>query len=251
MPNKMKYSEKQLCEAVKKYAEEHKGKIKASEVALWARETLSMEEVRGYHFLRPKVVKADGKKQEEKRECTKLLEDINKRRAQLFATENNVILKAVAIDDFFSLPMSEQRKSIAAVREYVKDMTKANLRLQVENDVVRRERQAVEKRMEELYEQIEKVAKETARTMRLCKYIANRLADKNCIEICGEIGIEDGNLDLQKFEESIHDFDAVSLDFRDVLRKYSIETSREAMERILDETLFEIREFVHGGDKDC
>ncbi len=251
MPNKMKYSEMQLCEAVKKYAEGHRGKIKATEVALWARENMSMEEVQGYHFLRPKIVRTNGKKREEKRECTKLLEDINKKRTQLFATENNVILKAASIDDFFSLPMSEQRKSIVAVREHVKDMTKVNLRLQIENDVVRKERQAVEKRMENLYEQIEKVAKETAKTMRLCKYVTNRLADKSCAELCEEIGIEDGNLDLRKFEESIHDFDAVALDFRDVLRKYSIETSGESMERLLDDALLEIGEFIKGGEKDC
>ena len=54
MAKTQKYSEDQLLEAVVKFSEIEKKKIKATEIAKWCRSTMEgLEEVRDYHFTRP------------------------------------------------------------------------------------------------------------------------------------------------------------------------------------------------------
>ena len=54
MAKTQKYSEDQLLEAVVKFSEIEKKKIKATELARWCRDNIEgLEEVRDYHFTRP------------------------------------------------------------------------------------------------------------------------------------------------------------------------------------------------------
>ena len=54
MAKTQKYSEDRLLEAVIKFAEIEKRKIKATELAKWCRGNMEgLEEVRDYHFTRP------------------------------------------------------------------------------------------------------------------------------------------------------------------------------------------------------
>lgn len=54
MAKTQKYSEDRLLEAVVKFAEIEKRKIKATELARWCRSNMEgLEEVRDYHFTRP------------------------------------------------------------------------------------------------------------------------------------------------------------------------------------------------------
>ena len=54
MAKTQKYDEDQLLDAVVKYAEIERKKIKATELAKWCRNNIEgLEEVRDYHFTRP------------------------------------------------------------------------------------------------------------------------------------------------------------------------------------------------------
>ena len=54
MAKTQKYSEDKLLEAVVKFSEIEKKKIKATELAKWCRNNVEgLEEVRDYHFTRP------------------------------------------------------------------------------------------------------------------------------------------------------------------------------------------------------
>ena len=58
MPKHQKYSEELLLEAVVKFSEIEKNKIKATELAEWCRNNMEgLEEVRDYHFMRSVTVK--------------------------------------------------------------------------------------------------------------------------------------------------------------------------------------------------
>ena len=84
MAKTQKYSENQLLEAVIKFSEIEKKKIKATELAKWCRDNIEgLEEVRDYHFTRPVKEKDDktGKMIERPKLCTLKIEEINKSRS--------------------------------------------------------------------------------------------------------------------------------------------------------------------------
>lgn len=84
MARTQKFPEDLLLEAVVKYAEVEKGKIKATELAAWAALNIKgLEGVRDYHFMRPVRNKDSktGKQTAGKKNCTLRMEEINRARS--------------------------------------------------------------------------------------------------------------------------------------------------------------------------
>ena len=103
MGKKQKYKDDQLLEAVIKYSEIYKKKIKATELAEWCRENIEgLEEVKYYHFMRPINVRDEksGKMKQQSKLCTKKIEEINKARSLVAGVKTNLLLQSSNIDTF-------------------------------------------------------------------------------------------------------------------------------------------------------
>ena len=103
MAKTQKYSEDKLLEAVVKFSEIEKKKIKATELAKWCRNNVEgLEEVRDYHFTRPIKSKDEksGKIIERPKLCTLKIEEINNSRSLTASINKNLLLRASNIDTF-------------------------------------------------------------------------------------------------------------------------------------------------------
>ena len=93
MARTQKFPEDLLLEAVVKYAETEKGKIKATELAAWAALNIrGLEGVRDYHFMRPirEMDSRTGKQTLIKKSCTLRMEEINRARSLTESVKRNV-----------------------------------------------------------------------------------------------------------------------------------------------------------------
>lgn len=119
MAKTQKYSEDQLLEAVVKFSEIEKKKIKATELARWCRDNIEgLEEVRDYHFTRPIKEKDEktGKMVERPKRCTLKIEEINKSRSLIVSINTNLLLRASNIDTFMEQPDAAKRKMIVEIK---------------------------------------------------------------------------------------------------------------------------------------
>ena len=122
MARTQKYTEELLLEAVVKYAETERGKIKATELADWAGANITgLEGVRDYHFMRPAREKnpQTGAVIVRQKSCTVRMEEINKARSLTAQISRNALLKASTIEEFMNQPGFIQRRQIAETRETV------------------------------------------------------------------------------------------------------------------------------------
>lgn len=113
MAKTQKYSEDKLLEAVVKFSEIEKKKIKATELAKWCRDNIEgLEEVRDYHFTRSVKEKDErtGKMVERPKRCTLKIEEINKSRSLIVSINKNLLLQASNIDIFMEQPDSAKEK---------------------------------------------------------------------------------------------------------------------------------------------
>lgn len=125
MAKTQKYDDQLLTDAVIRYAEQHKGKIKCTELAVWARRNVpGLEEVRDYHFSRPETVinMRSGEKECIQKRCTAKIHELNIGRSNTAAMENNLLLCSSCLDDFFALPRHKQRQLILDTRAQMETM---------------------------------------------------------------------------------------------------------------------------------
>lgn len=125
-----------LLEAVVKYSDICKGKIKYKELAEWSAANIpGLEEVKDYMFSRP-ITETDpvtGKKKSQDRPCTIRIKEINASRTVTADIAANVLIQASNVEIFMSLPRAEQRRTILATREQVTSLTQRNIYLEREN----------------------------------------------------------------------------------------------------------------------
>lgn len=125
-----------LLEAVVKYANICKGKIKYKELAKWSVANIpGLEEVKDYMFSRP-MIETDpstGKKKSQDRPCTIRIKEINASRTVTADIAANALIQASNVEIFMSLPRAEQRRAILSTREQVTSLTKRNIYLEREN----------------------------------------------------------------------------------------------------------------------
>lgn len=136
MAKKQKIDNDLLLEAVVKYADVCKRKIKYKELAEWSAANIpGLEEVRDYMFSRP-MVETDpvtGKKKQQERPCTVRIKKINASRTVSAEISRNILIQASNAETFMSLPRAEQRRAILSTREQVSSLSKRNVYLEREN----------------------------------------------------------------------------------------------------------------------
>lgn len=206
MAKTQKYSEDKLLEAVIKFAEIEKGKIKATELAKWCRGNMEgLEEVRDYHFTRPikeKDIKT-GKMIERPKLCTVRMDEINRSRSVMAGINTNLLLGSSDIGTFMGQPIQLQRKMIADTREAMGRLLAGNQRLARENDALMIENKRLTAELAAFIEKLGLLAKTQERLEKQVVHLMKATDEASRKEMLARMGVIDGEIDLAVYTESL------------------------------------------------
>lgn len=206
MARTQKFSEDLLLEAVVKFSEIEKGKIKATELASWARSNVTgLEEVHDYHFMRPIREKdaRTGKVSIIKKSCTARIEEINKTRSLIETVNSNVLLRAASIDTFMDQPDYLQRRQIIETRATVDRALSINARISRENEALHAENNRMKAALASLADKIDFLQKEQDLLNRKVRFLMKTSDEAARKEMLGQMGITDGEVDLDVYVKSL------------------------------------------------
>ena len=223
MAKTQKYSEDKLLEAVVKFSEIEKKKIKATELAKWCRDNIEgLEEVRDYHFTRSVKEKDErtGKMVERPKRCTLKIEEINKSRSLIVSINKNLLLKASNIDIFMEQPDSAKRKMIVETRETVDKLLMRNRNITREKEVLKTENQAMKAEILKISEKVDNFQKAQDKLIRQIKYLMKATDEAARKEIVAQMGISDDSVDLDTYMNSLNQELSQIVDINRILRKY-------------------------------
>ena len=228
MAKTQKYSEDQLLEAVVKFSEIEKKKIKATELAKWCRSNMEgLEEVRDYHFTRPVKEKDEktGKMIERPKLSTVRMEEINKSRSLTVSINTNLLLRASNIDTFMEQPVSLQRKMVVETRETVDKLLTRNTNLTRENEALKAENKRLKADVLAVKDKLDSLQKTQNKLIKQVTYLMKSSDEAARKEVLSKMGIEDGSVDLDAYTKSLQqDIDTV-MDISKVLRKQIAEVN--------------------------
>lgn len=214
-----KFSDDLLLDAVTKYSESVKTKIKATELAQWARNNIKgLEDVHDYHFTRPIKNPVTGKT--EKRLCTQRIEELNVARDIRQRENTNVLLSSVNMDRFFELDERSQRKAIQETRDIVSDYKHTNNYLRQQNDYLKSFVNTINDKMESYAINIRDIKKKQTKLDKKVADVRRNIEDEQIRLQLEEIGISDGEFDLVKYNESLREGVAELFNFEAAIRQY-------------------------------
>ena len=214
MARTSKYPEDLLLEAVVKYAEIEKGKIKATELATWAASNIKgLEGVRDYHFMRPvrEVNHQTGRQEVFKKTCTLRIEELNRARSLKESVKRNVLLKSSAIETFMDQPDYVQRRQIAETRETFDQILAKNSSLIRENDSLHVTNRRLKAEVIALSEKVETLSRIQTILSRKVLFLMKATDETSRKTILAEMGIVDQGIDLDAYTQSL------SLDIRNIM----------------------------------
>lgn len=214
MARTQKFPEDLLLEAVVKYAETEKGKIKATELAAWAALNIKgLEGVRDYHFMRPVRDKdpKTGKQTAGKKACTLRMEEINRARSLTENVKRNALLKASTIEAFMEQPDYVQRRQIADTRETVDRILAKNASLTRENDSLHTTNRQLQAEVTVLSEKVAVLSRTQTILSRKVLFLMKETDESSRKAILAEMGLEDQAIDLDTYTQSL------SLDIKDIM----------------------------------
>lgn len=227
MAKTQKYSEDQLLEAVIRFSEIEKKKIKATELADWCRRNIEgLEEVRDYHFTRS-IKKKDektGKMIECPKLCTLKIEEINKSRSLTVSINTNLLLRASNIDTFMEQPDAAKRKMIVETRETVDKLLTRNGNITRENEALKAENKSMKSDILIMTDKIEALQKTQDKLFKQVSYLMKTTDEVARKEMLARMGIEDESVDLDAYSESLQQEISEVMDINKSLRKYLLET---------------------------
>lgn len=227
MAKTQKYSEDQLLEAVIKFSEIEKKKIKATELADWCRRNIEgLEEVRDYHFTRSIKEKDEkiGKIIERPKLCTLKIEEINKFRSLTVSINTNLLLRASNIDTFMEQPDAAKRKMIVETRETVDKLLTRNGNITRENEALRTENKSMKSDILIMTEKINALQKAQDKLIKQVSYLMKATDEATRKEMLVQMGIADESVDLNAYSESLQQKLSEVMDINKLLRKYLSET---------------------------
>lgn len=227
MAKTQKYSEDQLLEAVVKFSEIEKKKIKATELAKWCRDNIEgLEEVRDYHFTRPIKEKNEksGKMVERAKLCTEKINEINKTRSLTVNINTNVLLRASNIDTFMEQSDAAKRKMIVETREAVDKLLTQNRNIMRKNEALKSENHSIKSDILNYSAKIEKFQKAQIKLLRQVSYLMKVTDEEFRRKILSQMGIEDGSIDLDTYTDSLQQELSEIMDINKTLRKYLSDT---------------------------
>lgn len=232
MAKTQKFSEELLLDAVVRYAEVCHIKIKATELADWARDNIEgLEEVRDYHFTRPMYVKSQktGKREEQKKSCTKKIDEINNARSLTAVIDRNVLLHSSSIDDFFVMSISAQRKTVVEARESVDKLSHKNSRLTIENQLLNKRNKELTDKLTQVEKHLIKIQKRQDVIEKRINYILKHTDEQERRKMLKQMGVGDGYFDMERFIESINGEIGEVFNITETLKKYR-ESEAETLE---------------------
>lgn len=227
MAKTQKYSEDQLLEAVIKFSEIEKKKIKATELADWCRRNIEgLEDVRDYHFTRYIKEKDEktGKMVERPKLCTLKIEEINKSRSLTVGINTNLLLRASNIDTFMEQPDAAKRKMIVETRETVDKLLTRNGNITRENEALRAENKSMKSDILIMTDKIDVLQKAQDKLIKQVSYLMKATDEATRKEMLAKMGIEDESVDLNTYSESLKQELSEVMDINKSLRKYLSET---------------------------
>ena len=227
MAKTQKYSEDQLLEAVIKFSEIEKKKIKATELADWCRRNIEgFEDVRDYHFTRSIKEKDEktGKMVERPKLCTLKIEEINKSRSLTVGINTNLLLRASNIDTFMEQPDAAKRKMIVETRETVDKLLTRNGNITRENEALRAENKSMKSDILIMTDKIDVLQKAQDKLIKQVSYLMKATDEATRKEMLAKMGIEDESVDLNTYSESLKQELSEVMDINKSLRKYLSET---------------------------
>lgn len=225
-----KFSENLLLDAVTQYSDVCKTKIKATELAQWARNNIKgLEDVRDYHFTRPVKNLKTGNM--EKRLCTQRIEELNVARDIRRRENTNLLLSPVNIDKFYELDERSQRKLIAEMRDIVSEYKRTNKYLRQQNNYMKSLVNVVNEKLES-YELItKKILRKQTDFDTKASYVKRNLENEQLRKKLEETGRSDGDFDLVKYNESLKEDIDEMLNLEKVIRKYQKNLNKDELEQ--------------------
>lgn len=227
MAKTQKYSEDQLLEAVVKFSEIEKKKIKATELAKWCRNNIDgLEEVRDYHFTRTIKEKNEktGKMVERPKLCTLKIEEINKSRSLTVSINTNLLLRASNIDTFMEQSDVAKRKMIVETRETVDKLLTRNGNITRENEVLRAENKSMKSDILIITDKIDALQKAQDKLIKQVSYLMKATDEAARKEMLARMGIEDESVDLNTYSESLQQELSNIVNINDSIKKYIYNT---------------------------
>ena len=227
MAKTQKYSEDQLLEAVVKFSEIEKKKIKATELAKWCRNNIDgLEEVRDYHFTRTIKEKNEktGKMVERPKLCTLKIEEINKSRSLTVSINTNLLLRASNIDTFMEQSDVAKRKMIVETRETVDKLLTRNGNITRENEVLRAENKSMKSDILIITDKIDALQKAQDKLIKQVSYLMKATDEAARKEMLARMGIEDESVDLNTYTESLQQELSNIVNINDSIKKYIYNT---------------------------
>lgn len=227
MAKTQKYSEDQLLEAVIKFSEVEKKKIKATELAKWCRNNIEgLEEVRDYHFTRSMKRKNEktGKIIERPKLCTLKIAEINKSRSLNVSISTNLLLRASNIDTFMELSDSAKRKMIVETRETVDKIMNRNRILIRENEALKSENKSVKSDILILEDKIENLQKAQNKMIKQIAYLMKVTDEDARKDALSQMGVTDYTIDLDTYMSGLQQKLSEIMDIDQSLGKYLSET---------------------------
>ena len=223
MAKTQKYSENQLLEAVIKFSEIEKKKIKATELADWCRRNIEgLEEVRDYHFTRSVKERDEktGKMIERPKLCTLKIEEINKSRSLTVSINTNLLLRASNIDKFMEQPDSAKRKMIIETRETVDKLLMRNGNITRENEALKSENKKIKSDILIMTDKINALQKEQDKLIKQSTYLMKVTDKATRKDMLREMGIDDESVDLDSYSKSLQQELSEVMNINKSLRKY-------------------------------
>lgn len=226
MARTQKYTEELLLEAVVRYAETGRGKIKATELAEWAgRNITGLEGVRDYHFMRP-VRERDpktGAVTVRRKPCTVRMDEINRARNLASQISRNILLKASTIEEFMNQAEFIQRRQIAETRETVDRLVAKNESLSRANEALRAENKSLHKGLDTLTEAICRLQDTQGRLTKQVTYLMKASDEKSRKTALAGMGLTDRSVDLDVYTRSLEQEIGSVMDLRKILGRFLLE----------------------------
>lgn len=242
MAKTQKYADELLTQAVVKYADAYLGRIKATELAVWASKNIAgLEGVRDYHFLRSVKEKDNktGKPVEHPKMCTVRIEEINASRRTTTEMSRNVLLNSTNVDRFLDLPVNEQRQAILDTRAQVSKLRSENMKLHRENESLSTKYRALSEQIENLEARIE----ELDRKQEKLRVVVNRAMavydDGKRRKMLESIGIRDGSLDLDTYVDSMSIDLSEAFSINTAIKNHRVMNGSQKKETLLEGIEFE------------
>ena len=233
MAKTQKYTEDLLLDAVIRFSEIEKKKIKATELANWCRSNIEgLEDVRDYHFTRSirEKDKKTGKVIERPKLCTLKIEEINKSRNLIVSINTNLLLRASNINTFLEQPDVTKKKMIIETRETVDKLLSQNGRLTRENESLKAENISMKTDILKITDKIAQLQNSQNKLVKQITYLM-KVTDENARrKVLSQMGIEDNSVDLDKYNNSLHKELSEIIDINKILRQHISEVGETCTE---------------------